>query len=572
MCDGRGVEEIYLMKGVQLGGSEWLRGIIGWIAHQDPCQILMVLPDETTGRKIMAEEMLPLFRGTACFRDLLGESARDTTLNRITLANGFRIGLGWAGSPASLASDPCRVVIFDEVDKYRTHLREADPIYLGKLRAQSFEATGRRLIIAISSPTTPDGTIHALYKSAERKLEYQVPCSHCGHFQPLHFPNLKWPNYGTDIAKDWATTIELEQRAWFECTKCKQPIDDQANALRSGRWTEHGDKRSKRVGIHLWAAHSLRVPWHKIAAEFLRCKDGPNMRGFVNGYLGDVFHNQIQKSKASAFAAKADSGASPRIIPNWAVAIIATADTQKSYFTWVVRAWGSNFRSQRIDHGMARTFEELKRCTLDKQYPFADPTLTPWTPLVLGIDSGGTHSEESGISRTYEVYQFHLAHPGRVLPLKGRDWLKGNLQAAPSRVTYRHPDAKVKPFEVWLTLIGTAYYKDMLYEYKDAKDEDGNDLWALDCERDEEYEQQMASEHKVAITKAGRETRIWQKINSGARNEYFDCETYQFALATDVVRVNLMRPTIHRTQPAGPPPARPPRPTPARPPIRRNYG
>ncbi|GMU83739.1 MAG: hypothetical protein AMXMBFR47_36090 [Planctomycetota bacterium] len=164
LCANRAVEELTIVKAAQIGVSETLRNVVGYYAHQEPDPVLLVLPDEQSGRKIVAQRIVPLLRDTPSLRQLFTDASRDIQLRHVTLANGFTLRLGWSGSPASLASDPCRIVINDEVDKFQPWSgRESDPITLGYARTQSYE--GRRLIINCSTPTTAEGLIWKRYES-----------------------------------------------------------------------------------------------------------------------------------------------------------------------------------------------------------------------------------------------------------------------------------------------------------------------------------------------------------------------------------------------------------------------
>jgi phage terminase large subunit GpA-like protein len=51
LCARRDIEEITIVKAAQIGVSEAIRNVIGYYAHQEPDPILLVLPDERTGRK-----------------------------------------------------------------------------------------------------------------------------------------------------------------------------------------------------------------------------------------------------------------------------------------------------------------------------------------------------------------------------------------------------------------------------------------------------------------------------------------------------------------------------------------
>lgn len=555
LCANRAVEELTIVKAAQIGVSETLRNVVGYYAHQEPDPVLLVLPDEHSGRKIVAQRMVPLLRDTPSLRQLFTPASRDIQLRHVTLANGFTLRLGWSGSPASLASDPCRIVINDEVDKFQPWSgRESDPITLGYARTQSYE--GRRLIINCSTPTTAEGLIWKRYESAAIHLRYTVPCPFCGEYQPLAFAQLRWPDVGNLEPRRAAAQIERDRDVWYECTACHGEIreSDRAAMIRQGEWRsdEEGEIRG-RVGVHLWAGYCLWIPWFRIVAESLRCRnDSVAMMGFTNSWLGEPFQHQIAATTVEVFEAKQLSSAPARRVPEWAQVLIATADTQKDHFWWVVRAWGHGYRSQRIDHGMAMTFEDLRRRALDAVYPWVSSNRPALRIEVLGIDSGGTGS------RTSEVYRFALTDPQRIRATKGASHER-DLPLATKRVTYRPPDQSEAPFPVFLTLVHTNHFKDRLASAISNKvpvvdPETGEILseteqWLLNDQHDPAYNAQMASEHKVLIRKpGGKQAEVWMPVTQGAPNHYWDTETLQFAMA-DMMRVDLLFPVSETPEP-----------------------
>ncbi|MFN0135437.1 MAG: terminase gpA endonuclease subunit [Phycisphaerae bacterium] len=573
LCTRRGVEEISIVKAAQMGVSEALRNIVGYFAHQEPDPILLVLPDEQTGRKIVAQRIVPLLRTTPCLAELFTSASRDIQLRHVSLANGFTLRLGWSGSPASLASDPCRVVINDEVDKFQPWSgRESDPISLGYARTQTYE--GRRLIVNVSTPTTADGLITRRFEASSSKLRFHVPCPHCGEYQVLAFSNIRWKKFNQHDPAQEAALIEAEKAAWCECCHCHQAIDELGRVamVRNGRWRVDGidgpitpeTELRGRIGVHLWAAYCLWIPLYRIAAEFIRCKDDPiALMGFTNSWLGEPFRQQIVHSKVEVFASKCDEGAPAQIVPNWAVAVLATVDTQKDHFYYVIRAWGYGYRSQRVDHGLATSFDDLRQRILHARYPCADQR-PPMAMCAVAIDSGGTTSLSG--SRTHEVYRFALTNPSRIHAMKGASQVM-DAPIRTKRVTYRPPDANTAPYPVFLTIFDPNHYKDRLASAIQARvpaidphtgEVDGDiEQWSLNEQQDSDYNRQMASEHKVLIRKAGnRQTQAWVPISSSAANHYWDCEVMQFALA-DMVRVDLL-PKPHPPVPVAPPPPREP--------------
>ncbi|MGE0481264.1 MAG: terminase gpA endonuclease subunit [Phycisphaerae bacterium] len=572
-CARRDLEELTIVKGAQIGVSEAVRNVVGYYAHQEPDPILLVLPDEQSGRKIVAQRIIPLLRDTACLRAQFTSASRDIQLRHVTLANGFTLRLGWSGSPATLAADPCRIVINDEVDKFQPWSgRESDPISLGYARTQTYE--GRRLIINISTPTTADGLIWQRYESAAVHYRFVVPCPHCREHQPLTFGQVRWKKFDLGDAIREAAAVEHEQAAWYECAHCRGEIDeDQRIAMiRAGRWLAAGQTLSKegvlsgrppvgrRVALHLWAGYCLWIPLYRIAAEFLRCKDDSlALMGFANSWLGEPFRQQIAHAKLSVFEGKctADEAPPARVVPDWAQLLIATADTQKDHFYYIIRAWGAGYRSQRIDHGLATSFDELRERTLDAVFPWEDPGRPPVSVRLLGIDSGGTNSLAG--SRTHEVYRFALLDPARIRALKGES-RPSDVPIRTRRITYRPPGVQIVPYPVFLTLIDTQHYKDRLasaiaarlphHRPAPATTESSPpnatvetvpvEQWSLNDANDADYNRQMTSEHKVLVRKAGgRQVEAWTPISAGAANHYWDCEVAQFALA-DMLRADLL--------------------------------
>ena len=419
-------------------------------------------------------------------------------------------------------------------------------------------------MVNVSTPTTADGLIWRRYESTSTKLHYHVPCPHCSQYQRLTFSHVRWKKFDQADAYREAAAVEHEQAAWYECAHCGQAIlEAQRPAMiRAGRWlaegqqldpdgTVHGEAPTgRRIGVHIWAGYCLWIPLYRIAAEFLRCKDDPlALMGFSNSWLGEPFQQRIAHAKAEVFAAKctAPSAAAPRVVPNWARGMLATADTQKDHFYYVIRAWGAGYRSQRIDHGLATSFDELRERVLVPHYPWEDARRAPLAVRMLGIDSGGTTSLAG--SRTHEVYRFALTSPARIRALKG----EGRPRDVPiqtRQVTYRPPDRRSSPFPVFLTLLDSNHFKDRLAcaieaEIPEIDRRTGEvvgsvEQWALNAANDPDYNRQMASEHKVLARRpGGRQAEVWMPISAGAANHYWDCEYMQFALA-DMLRVDLL--------------------------------
>ena len=333
----------------------------------------------------------------------------------------------------------------------------------------------------------------------------------------------------------------------------------------------------RKVGVRINDLSVYWIEWWRTAeAGILAGAEPVRLMDFYNSRLGEPFKHTVVTTPVGTFSAKAlASPIRPGTVPPWATLLLATADTQKDHFYYIIRAWGPRLRSCRVVHGTAATFDELRRLTLDSVFEVAGGEGRTMQPFRLGIDTGGT--------RTNDVYAFILTDPIRILGMRGANRiLHRHIQT--SRGNYRPaPDQPRFGGDLWITDIDTNYYKDKLASMIGGKlqvESEGEvidiDQWELNADDDDAYNRQMSSEHRVQIRKGNRTIEAWEPITSGAANHWWDCETYQVSL-TDVVRLgeSTSEPTQKRA--AAPVPAASlPRPEwmPRRglPPPRRGFG
>lgn len=544
------VRKLSICKGAQVGVSEAIRNVVGYLADREPDPVLLNLPNEQHGRGIFADRILPLFEDTPRLRELMTKDGRDATLSQVSLCNGFVLRLAWSGSAASLAAHPIRVVLNDEIDKFTPWTgNESDPISLAEVRTATYPNS---TIISTSTPTTRDGLIFRLWEASPIKLEFRCRCPRCRQLQALTFDRLKWEAPEAGNQHERAAALLASQQAWYECSHCGAKLveSDRPSMLMHGCWSTpdgtyqlHVDGREigelppeAEVGLHLSALHSL-APKHRfanIAAEFIRTKDDPmRLQNFRNSWLGEVFEIQTAAARSDVISVKSASAPDPHVVPSWAVALIATADTQKDHFWFTIRAWGHNFKSQLIHYGIATTFDELYRVCLKSSFPIDGKTGEAATPSHLLIDTGG--------NRTGEVYQFAMQDIGRIIPCKGA-----------SQKMQRPWQLSPQPNGITLRLIDTDYFKDALFRL--MNDETDGERWQVHNAVTDDYRHQLVSEHKVFDRRKHRE--VWIPRTSGAANHLFDCEVLQCA-AADMGNFGMSQQQLAASQP---PPERDTRP------------
>ena len=531
-----GVEDIIFVKPTRVGGTTAGQIDLGYWIDVDPGDCLTVMPTEPAAEEEIEKRVQPILESTPRLKAHKSPRPHDNTLSEIKLDT-MSLYTAWSGSPQSLGSKTCRYVRFDEVDKFVPFAgRESDPISLGKERTGTFRHRKRHYIT--STPTTREGAIWKQWEGCGDRRHFEVPCPFCGKYQRLVWPQIKWPKLDLADKIKRADEIEIRKLVHYECLHCKAEIKehhkpkmmDIAAATAHKGWVSEGQTvepdgtligirpRSKRVGFHLSSLYSPWRTWHEMAAEFIRAEgDLAASMTFRNSRLGEPFEIQIGKMEASIVRSKAAKGPAPKVVPAWAKIVICTVDTQKDHFYYVVRAWGYQYRSQRIDAGICSTFEELKAWALDKEYPLeGSKDLCP-VSLQL-IDSGGGRNADTGATRTNEVYQYAISDPARIKPIKGSS----------RELRWPIDKSEQKEHGLILWIIDTFHCKNLLSRLVNDSD---TTRWGVDAAADDTYCTQMASEHLVIDPKTKKQE--WKPKSSGAPNHYWDCEVYQCAAAID---------------------------------------
>ena len=202
------IEEITLMASTQVGKTEAIFNVIGYVADQDPGPMLYVKAREDDAYSDAHNRLRAMFRESEqLLRQVPSGRAEDLMMKEFRL-NRMTLYFAGSNSPAGLASKPIRYLLQDETDKYpRFSGREASPIKLARERTRTF---WNRKIWKSSSPTTKEGYIHKEYQKSDKR-KYYVPCPRCGHYQVLYFERIKQPK------GEWEPGAERElKHAWNE--------------------------------------------------------------------------------------------------------------------------------------------------------------------------------------------------------------------------------------------------------------------------------------------------------------------------------------------------------------------
>ena len=563
-----GLSQLVLIKCAQAGISECLRNVVGFCAHLLPDPVGIAMPDEKKGRAIIDNRLLPLFKETPPLKKLMTPRSADATKQQVKLQNGFLLHLMWSGSASSMASDPMRIGICDEVDKFSpwTH-GQGEPVSLVQARLRTYGERG--LLIAASTPSTRYGRIWQLFDDCSIKVYFFVPCPCCGLRQRLLFSNLKFDKGDKPDRHDQADYIRRNASAWYECAGCHGKIleADKPAMCCAGRYqTEYGEgvvldaagrlhesietveafAPGTSVGIHISGLYCLWLSWAEIAAQFILAQGSrEKMFAFKTDTLGEPFDEQTTKLRADVFTLKSSRSKLPEgIIPKWACCVLATVDTQHRFFKAVVRAWGptvdgAGMESHRVWHGRLETFQDLDAMVLGRLWQYEDNAYPPIRVFRLLIDTGGTRLESEDISRTTEVYKWVLERARwNVMAIKGARRAHGSqgvMHYWPAKAIQTTEQGRVnRHYRTGMTLwmLDVHHYADELADLvARGRKNEAEEIWHLNMRDDPEYNQELSNCVKVVERVGNHLEEVWRPVSEGAVIDFFDCEVYQVAAA-----------------------------------------
>lgn len=498
------VEEFAFVKPTQVGGTEALNNMIGYVIAQDPAAALVVYPTLELAEFTAENRVKPMI-------NLCRQLAErfDPASKRLELQfDGMYLVLSGANSESSLASRPCRYLFLDEVDKYPDNAgKEADPISLARERTKTYAYNKK--IFMTSTPTLKTNNIWQAWENAETQYQYFVPCPFCGKFHIMVFKNIEFDKKGTPD--------EARQSAVYKCPECQKVISDlhKTNMVKAGEWrpVRRGKSRRK-IAFHLNAIYSPWVRFGDVAAEWVESHKNPlKLMNFINSWLAEPWED-VENSVTAAQVLEKESKYEKYEIPENTVLLTAGADVQKKCIYYTVRAWLNDMTNYNAVHGKVDSFRELE---IVMNQEFYTATGEKYLIDLCCLDSG---------DQTDDVYEFCYYNSEWCVPVKGSStkiYSKYNM----SKIDKENSLAN----GMKLIIIDTDFYKDMIAARVHRKTENGGGFFVYaDC--DAEYAEQIASEHKVVEkNKSGKIIERWKPKKSNVDNHYLDCEVYAYCAA-----------------------------------------
>lgn len=509
------IDTVVVMKSAQVGATEIINNIVGYYSKNDPAPILVIQPTLEMAQTWSKDRFAPMVRDTPTLADLFNTQSRksnNTILHKIY--PGGHLTIAGANSPASLASRPVRIVLFDEVDRYPQSAGvEGDPVTLATKRSTTF---WNRLLILVSTPTIKGiSRIEAAFIESDQRYFY-VPCPKCNQYQRLYWANVTWDKN--------AIGEHLPETAKYQCSKCDAKWTDAQRwqSVRKGKWRATAETRNI-AGFHINEIYSSWVKLEEIVTNFLNAKAHPDrLKVWVNTTLGEAWEDAGNTVEHGELYARRESYPAP--VPADGLVLVAGVDVQDDRIEGEIKAFGKGAESWGIEYfiiyGNPAESKLWNDLDLQLQKTYLHESGIKLKISAACIDSGGHF--------TQEVYKFVKPRENRrIFAIKG-----ANTPGAPLlNRGNRNNKGKVRLFT-----IGTDAAKVSIYA-RLQMDEHGAGYMHFPITFDEQYFKQLTAEKQTTKYRNGFPYRVWIK-SQGARNEALDVNVYALA-ALEILNPNF---------------------------------
>lgn len=513
-------EEVVLIKGAQIGGTECGNNFLGYVIDRAPGPVLYVLPGQQLAKRTSRQRIAPLIEESPQLRGKVKDARSRDSGNTVLMKDfdGGVLVLASAKSAADLRSLPAKYLILDELDAYPPDVEgEGSPVSLAEARQRTF---ARKKRLKISTPTFEGrSNIKAAWLASDMR-RYHVPCPHCGHFQHLRWERIAWEK-------------NQPETATYLCEACEARIEEyhKTEMLERGVWIAEspGASNGKIAGFHISSLYSPLgwYSWADAVRDFIKAKDTPEkLRAFVNTVLGETWR---EKGEAPEWQRLYDRREKYQIgrVPAPVLLITAGADVQKDRIEVELYGWTKDLQSYSIEKFLIQgdTSTDAPFLELDKLLEATWPhELGLAIPIrMLAIDSG---------FNTQTVYRWARKHPPqRVMVVKGTD---SNTAALlhPTDVEVMVSGKRLRRgLKLWP--ISVSILKSEFYSWAQIPAPvDGEEYPPRFChfpEYDSDHFKQLCSEQIVVRIIRGVRRYIWEKIQD--RNEALDMRIYARAAA-----------------------------------------
>jgi phage terminase large subunit GpA-like protein len=270
------------MSAERVGKSTVGANILGYIIDREPCGILWVLPSRESVSDYLKDEVEPMIRASPSLWSKVSagrtSTGRTNNIRRKTFSGGVATFVG-GGSASPLAFRTVRIVILDEIDKFKVIPGEGDADALAAKRVSTYADAK---ILRFSKPTVESESRIARHFERGTMSRYFISCPGCGEFQELGWALLRFD----DVT--------------LRCSSCDGFFDQDTWLRQPAEWRESVSNLHHK-SFQCSALISPLIRWEILIGEYreavhaLQAGDPSLIQVFENSRLGRTYSGRVDR-------------------------------------------------------------------------------------------------------------------------------------------------------------------------------------------------------------------------------------------------------------------------------------
>lgn len=514
------IKQLVVVASSQVGKTESMLNILGYMIDQDPGPALYVMPTKDFAEDFSKRRLSPMFRDMPIIGNKIADSksrSSNNTISKKTYPGGM-ISLIGSNSPTDLAGTPARYVFADEIDRWaRSAGAEGDPWNLLKARTNTFY---NAKMVAVSTPTIRGvSKIADLFGNGTQEY-WCVECPHCHDYSFIEFDNVRFEYH--KITQGIKVQYVVDSTGWV-CPVCGCYTDEHTIKKQPMKWIAKTPEAIKNKCRSFWinGFSSPWTPWADIITEFLDAKNDPEkLQTVFNTKFGQLWDMRGEIESEEELADRAENYDAE--LPNGVLCLTMGVDTQDNRLEYEVVGYGFFEENWGIEKGIimgdpsdSETWEKLD-AIIDRTWHYADGQTLKIS--LTFIDSGG--------HKTQDVYKNCSERKNkRVFAIKGANQADTPYVSPPKQVKY--DTGRGETGSAWLYMIGVDSGKEHIMSGLKVK-EPGARMSHFPKDQSRGYDilfySGLLSEALILNPKTGKWK--WEKLPGHERNEALDCRNY----------------------------------------------
>lgn len=518
------IRRIVIVSSSQVGKSEAINNMIGYVIDQDPGSILFVHPTTVDAKEYSKLRIAPMFRDCGTLKSKVADPKSRTSNNTILQKSypGGILTLCGSTEAHALASKPIRYVFGDERDRWAASAgKEGDPWKLAMARQITFY---NAKAVEVSTPTIKNHSAIADSFSEGTMERWCVQCPHCKGYHDIQFSDIRFDKEETVVNNKKHYKITA---LYYICPECAAVSSEAEMKRQPAKWVAENPAAYEK-GVRSFWLNSFISPWaswESSIAEYLEALgNSAKMQVVYNTRFGMLWEDRGDLEDEESIMARREEYKAE--LPDGVLLLTCGVDTQDTRLEYEV-----------VGHGhFGETWGIKKGIIMGR--PDAEET---WQALDDVIDH--VYRFESGVGlKISAAFVDEGGHFTQDVRLRCRERLGKKVFAIKGLfgdgIPYTAPPKQQKIVikgryigQCWWYGIGVDSGKQIIMDNLRVQSP-GNKYchFPLRDDYNTAYFQGLLSERLVY--KEGRKHPWqWEKIPGHERNEALDCRNYALAAA-----------------------------------------